>query len=656
MTRASSVQHLQEPDSLPETSPETSIQKPGKGKPLALVSEPEQTRIKAFAERIKALNDLKQAFGRVPKGECQQAAEFKCSAKWIMKSMRLQREYLMAYPDEPFYHAHTPRQEGRPKGRMVSDEVRNAIELARVNQRWLSRDGSGGFDEIDTTLEGKLIHSLVLEHFGVDFHLRTTYRILDDYRQKQAVRIQVADYGVSSLQNNMPTIDNRPSAPGERAQFDIRPLPCYVNYDGIICTVHVLVVFEDFSGYIASHALIPGKRLDDDGEVCKQTFTTQMSRAVVAQAVMNVGRFRILYADHGFEALHKFMPFMRSVDEPGTSLIHSRVERPRGRGYVERGLQLIDGFLKLRPNYIKEREFRRKYKDSIANARTFEQCCEEFAAYVEGWNNDLAPDGGPSRADVMKQGTTMFLSAPAPEDLAIFAMSQQRVKRTLNRDGSAWFSVDAQTYEAASHSAELYKELTNLSSRGEKLDVLVFDFGIKDAEKIVLFSTDGEHTWHLAVPSGMRGVSGRRHTEAMKQVEQHLDKSDASHLDTFFKKIILGSAKGPLVINAFARNRHFYHHGSPADIDLKEMQPSREEENTQASPIKGSQEDPAGKPIEHGADNETLSQCANDAPHIGEDTASEAKNISQHTSPPPSKLKAPDIFEKLRELRHKKEE
>ncbi len=264
---------------------------PTRGTPIALVPEPEQIRIRAFAERINELNKLQQALGRVPPGERERAAaEFGCTPDWISKNMRLQKEYVAAYPDEPFYNAHTPRQIGRPKGRTAPDEVREVIEQARVNKRWLSRNGAGGYDEIDAVLEKKRIHSLIVERFGAIHSESTTYRIIRDYEERRAARVAVADNDIGVLQNHLPTISNKARGPGERARFDARPFPVVVDNDGVLCTVHGMLVFDDATDYIASWELLPAKRLDDDGEIYRQTFKDQVSRATVARGVMQVGR------------------------------------------------------------------------------------------------------------------------------------------------------------------------------------------------------------------------------------------------------------------------------------------------------------------------------------------------------------------------------
>jgi hypothetical protein len=539
---------------------------PTRGTPIALVPEPEQTRIRAFAERINELNKLKQALGRVPHGERERAAaEFGCTPDWISKNMRLQKAYVAAYPDEPFYNAHTPRQIGRPKGRTVPDEVRETIEQARVNKRWLSRNGAGGYDEIDHVIEKKLIHSLIVERFGAIHSESTTYRVISDYEERRAARVAVADNDIGGIQNHLPTISNKARGPGERAQFDARPFPVVVDNDGVPCTVHGMFVFDDATGYIASWELLPAKRLDGDGEIYRQTFKDQVSRATVARGVMQVGRFRSFYADHGYEPLEKYMVFMVAPGEDPTQLLHSRVARPRGRGKVERGLQLVDGFLKTRPSYVRERDFRRSRTKKRARLSTFAQFYEDFAAYVHHWNHDPAPGGGPSRADLLKQGPSYFLTPPAPENLAMFAMSNRTEQRAFRRDGDVCFWLDAQGYEPYRRDAALYKQFSDLSSRGDKIEINVFDFGMQAQDRIVLFSLDGQKTWELAVPAGRSALSSRRHTELLIEVEQQLAREDAASLDAFFQKIILGSTKGPLVLNGLARERTFYYHQSVAN-------------------------------------------------------------------------------------------
>jgi hypothetical protein len=667
-------QQVKQPDdTVIEPSEAPVKQLPKKGTPIALVPEPEQSRIRAFAERIHELNKLQQAFGRVPLGERERAAaEFGCTPDWISKSMRLQKEYVAAYPDEPFYNAHTPRQVGRPKGRTVPDEVREAIELARVNQRWLSRDGTGSYDESNGVIEKKLIHSLVVEHFGPIHSARTTYRVIRDYEERRAARVQVADNELNVLQNHLPTIGNKARGPGERAQFDARPLPVVVDNEG----VHVMLVFDDATGYLASWELIPAKRIDDDGEIYRQTFKDQVSRATVARAVMHVGRFRSFYADHGYEGLKNYMAFMVAPGEDPTQLIHSRVGRPRGRGGVERGAQMVDGFLRTRPYFVRERDFRRSRAKKRSEVRAFAALYTDFAAYVYHWNHDPAPGGGPSRADLLKQGPSYFLTPPAPENLAIFAMSNRSELRDPRRDGDAWFMLDTQGYEPYRRDKALYKQFADLSSRGAKIDVKVFDFGVKAQDHIVLFSLDGQRTWELAVPAGSGEFSGRRHTELLIEVEQELAREDAASLDAFFQKIILGSTKGPLVLDGLARERRFYHH-APAEPELpsgqsltqSDEQSSRSEPAEQKPPSDGETIPLVGEPTsaEH-APAQIPNRSSRVSRKIGRSRHSKRTSTSAHqpgfnqpggpaaergenTGPgsdhPSSRPKAPNIIEQL---------
>lgn len=48
-------------------------------------------------------------------------------------------------------------------------------------------------------------------------------------------------------------------------RMDARPLPIYVNYDGMICTVTLLQVIDDYSWYPVMHRLIPRKIRDEEG-------------------------------------------------------------------------------------------------------------------------------------------------------------------------------------------------------------------------------------------------------------------------------------------------------------------------------------------------------------------------------------------------------
>lgn len=685
MTETPARQQTPQQDDLsfePTTAPVKRV--PPKGMPIALVPEPEQSKIKAFAERINGLLILKATLGRIPRGERERAAtEFGCTPNWVFKSIQAQREYIAAYPDEPFYNAHTPRPVGRPKGRAASEEVREVIEHARINKRWLTRNGAGGYDEIENILEKKHIHSLIVEHFGAIHSRSTTYRIIRDYEERRAARVQVAENDPGVLQNHLPTISNKARGPGERAQFDARPFPIVVDNDGVHCTVHGMLVVDDFTGYIASWELIPAKRLDDNGEIYRQTFRDQLSRATVARGVMQVGRFPSFYADHGYEALKGYMLFMVAAGEEPTQLVHSRVARPRGRGGIERGLQLVDEFLRTRPYFVRERDFRRSRAKKRSEIPAYARLREDFAAFVHHWNHDPAPGSGPSRAELLKQGPSFFLTPPAPENLAMFALGQRREQRDARRDGDIWFRLDGRGYEAHRRDNEIYEQFANLSSRGGKIDLLVFDFDVNTQESIVLFSLDGQRTWQLAVPAGTGEMSGRRHTELLTNVEQRLAHDDDASLDNFFQKIILGSTKGPLVLNGLARERRFYHHEPQPPTELpseqrlalidemlflpRDTEPeppaaasSSQASSNQTASVDSTESDPAeassskasrahriGRSRQGKAPTRSARQHSVDAPNSNAESESSSTPPAFDTPPPAAPAKAPNIINQL---------
>src|SRR5512145_1957095 len=100
------------------------------------------------------------------------------------------------------------------------------------------------------------------------------------------------------------------------------------------------------------------------------------------------GRFRRFYADHGYTAFARYMAFMTAPGEDPTILIHSRVARPRGRGKVERGAQLIDGFLKTHRAMVREHDFRRSRKKKESQIPTFDVFKRDFDAHAHAWNKD----------------------------------------------------------------------------------------------------------------------------------------------------------------------------------------------------------------------------------------------------------------------------
>jgi hypothetical protein len=556
---------------------------PRPGIELALIIDKgERDRINAFADVIFNLRQLQDILGQLPPGMLAEVAqEHGYSEGWISKSIEGQRTYCECYPDHDYVRAHTPKPVGRAKGRQSSPEVIDTIEKARVNRKWFSRDGDGGYSEIDNVIEKRLIHSLVEQTYGLVHSQRTTYRIIKDYEERCAARVAVADEDDAAiLQEHLPAIANRAKVrgSGDRCQFDIRPFSVVVDNDGAETTVHGMFVIDDATERIIGWELVFVTFIDDEGEKQTQNFDGQMCRATVARSCLEIdGRYRTYYADNGFKEIKRHQHFMVAPGEDPTRIVYRRRYRPRGGGGIEVGQQIIDGFLKTRPYYVRERTFRRSRKKSRKNLKTAAFLRTDFAQYVWHWNNDKDPKGGPSRIERWNAGPNLMLTAPSPTNLAMFALSQRRETREPRQDPDRWFSLDTIAYVGARPDPDLYERFASLSIRRSKLEakkrqeadikLCIFEFGGTPPQRLVLFSLDDEETWELAVPAESRSLSWQRHNKMLMDVEHRLEHGDSAELGDFFMRAILRSANAPLVIDGLRRNRQFYPHGSAESLD-----------------------------------------------------------------------------------------
>ncbi|MBX0328194.1 hypothetical protein K2Z83_10945 [Oscillochloris sp. ZM17-4] len=547
-----------------------------------IIDEGERNRIKDFAEVIFNLRQLQDTLGQLPPGMLAEVADAHGYAEvWISKSIANQRIYCEFFPDHDYMRAHTPKPVGRPKGRQSSPEVIDAIEKARVNRKWLSRDGAGNYSEIDNIIEKRLIHSLVEQTYGSVHSQRTTYRIIKDYEERHAARVAVADEGDASvLQEHLPAIANRASVrgPGDRCQFDIRPLPVVVDNDGVESTVHAMLVVDDATERITSWELVFVKFIDDQGEEQTQNFDGQLCRATVARSCLEIGgRYRTYYADNGFKEIKHHQHFMIAPGEDPTRIVYRRRYRARGGGGIEVSQQIMDGFLKTQPYYVRERDFRRSRKKSRKNLTAAAALRTDFAQYVWHWNNDDDPKGGPSRIARWNEGPNLMLTAPSPTNLAMFALSQWRDTREPRQDPDCWFPLGGVSYVGARPDPSLYERFADLSIRRSKLEakkkkeadikLCVFELGGTPPQRLVLFSLDNEATWELAVPAESRSLSWQRHNKMLMDVEHRLEHGDGAELGDFFMRTILRSANAPLVIDGLRRNRQFYPHESAESQD-----------------------------------------------------------------------------------------
>jgi hypothetical protein len=550
----------------PKHKPTNSDAPPRQRPPImSITDEVERNRIITYSAGIDELLKKKDSGHILPDGEViDLALEFGYTERQVRDDIKHLRNYRAFYGEIPAADAFTPLPLGRIPGHDVPPEILNDIRDARISTSWLSLNRDRlTYAPITQQLSGGLIHKLILQLYpDYDKSKSTTYRILQEVDHDNAVNLNVARDGAISLQRHAPWRDNKPSAPGIRVQLDIRPLPTVVDYNGIHCTLRYVAIRDDCSRYRPVWMVLPSKRMDNNEEVHGQDFTARQIRQLIALYCLKTeGRMHIIYPDNGSQwskkSLGPYLQFLVAPGEDPTQLISRGRGRPRGGGGIERDLQLIDEFLRYRPAYIREDDYRR----SLAEIRKreipkFEEVVKDFTEFHRRWNDDEY-DGRPSYHAIWDRGPNRSLSMPSLMNLAAFALTSKRRDDVAADPGGFRIGKKGKQYEPWDFSDEQYKALTNASYNGQQLSVLIFEFDkeVVDTDPIVFFSLDpNKILWHLAVEKNQKGNTKRRWDEMLPHLEKAIETENANIAQLFLRKLMTAQ-NGPLVIDVFGRER-----------------------------------------------------------------------------------------------------
>lgn len=228
--------------------PPDGAEKPPRRPHISTILEPRRSEIIAQADRVMQLVLATRRNGnRAPDGARLAAAtDLGVELVTIDKYVKQLEDYLAAYPDEAPANAFTPLPRGRPKGRTVPEHISDAIEKAYVNTKWPTLNSDGTTTEIDQPLGPALIHDFIGKTHDYAHSHWTTRRIINDYRADHTAEVEVLRGDTELLQKVMPWIKNKVPGCWARVQVDIRDLPWVVNYNGIHCTIRIVLFAEDY--------------------------------------------------------------------------------------------------------------------------------------------------------------------------------------------------------------------------------------------------------------------------------------------------------------------------------------------------------------------------------------------------------------------------
>jgi hypothetical protein len=520
-----------------------------------------QERIIPLAADIKALVELQDTNGGVlPKGELKKAAaRLREHKNGVLYHMNQFRTYHAHYPGrDPAEAFSPPIKPGRPRGRDVPPDVTTFMKRAWKNRTWQSLNYDRTTSAIDRAISARTILAgvqHVFPEYKDQINLADVYHALEDLEKDETEYVAFARRGKKAIEDNLPTMNSTIEGVNEQWQSDIRPLPIFVRYGDIICTIRILYMIDQATKYILLGKLVPGK-VERDGEyIISDNLMAREFRELFAMTMIrHKARPRMLYPDNGIQyrasTLGPYMVYTAAPGEPPTLLVNSRPRRPRGRGRVEGHLGDLDRYLQTRPGFFDEdgqegehgyRAVYAKIKRGIVKPRTFDELTKDLEGHIEYCNTNT--DDGKSRLDLWQTGVDKSLSVPPIESLFVFAKTMKRKEVMVQRYG---IDYDNDIWEPERDTEALRELQLRAALSKEKRQMPLVELG-KEQLLYVNLAGDGK-TWEPFVRKGKPRASIQMHNARNDAVQRRIveaNRKAESELDAF----ILERLGQPLVID-----------------------------------------------------------------------------------------------------------
>lgn len=560
--RTTSKSQSKAPEELPVLTQVPRTKAPRKRPPVFSQSAEVQEHIIQLGAYIQALVELRHANGgTLPRGELERAAadlgKHKNGVLYLIHQFEVYRAH---YPDSHLAEAFSPpARRGRPRRRDLPEEVTTFIQQALIKRDWLSLNHDGTTSQIDRHISARQIFAgaqAVFPEYADQLHLADVYHVLEDLERDNTEHVALARKGKKRIQDNLFTMNSTIQGANEQWQSDIRPLPIFVRYREIICTVRILYIIDQASKYILLWKLVPGK-IESDGEyVVGDHITAQEFRELFALAMLrNKLRPRMLYADNGIQyrafTLKPYMDaYTAAPGEAPTSLVNRRRRKPRGGGTVEAHLGDLDRFLQTRPGYFDEddlegehgyRAIYAKIKRGLTKPRTIDELTKDLIKHIDYTN--INTDNGPSRFERWQQGLDKSLSIPALENLLLFGKTKTKKDVSIQRYG---LDYEKEEWVPENDTEEIRQLLLRAALSATKRKLVHIKLG--DTDFIYVNLSEDGHTWFPFTRKKESKISIHEHNARNSRVQQRIaaaNRQASSELDEF----ILARLGQPLVID-----------------------------------------------------------------------------------------------------------
>jgi len=363
----------------------------------------------------------------------------------------------------------------------------------------------------------------------------TLRRFLKDLKRNDPLVEALARRGKEYLRDKiLPTKSNDVSRPNQRWQIDARVLPIYVIYNGMVCTVSLLLILDDFSRYPVRWRVIPRKVRDEDGFPKRADFTARDVGILLASAMYHEKvRPEDLYTDNGSQiiAIREFLGDLTDENETLVRMTNSIPGRPRGRGKIEKFLGLMDKLLADIAGFIRDEKNLALVNAArtAPNLKTFEYLCEQIDEYMEQLRGEPYRQGGKKTRRQLYQKTGALPAPPIRRLMVLVPEKEESFVAVSN-----WkivFKEEEEEYEPRIDDEDGMMRWFEAVARPEfvPLKAAKLDTGWKF--EVCL---DGEH-WHEGVPKSEQNIATDRYESlrngALKRIQERLDATYATVLE-----------------------------------------------------------------------------------------------------------------------------
>lgn len=310
-----------------------------------------------------------------------QAAEAMGVSVWTID------EKLERYEANPCIDALLERLSGPDSGTTLTSEQQAVIFYVLKNPREEIKCKNGTI-RIPTKPGAAFIHREVFPLFfpEVKVSLDQIKHYIRSVRANAEMElvIQLAQRGKRYIEEtHMPTPRNDSERPGQRVLIDARPLPIYIQHNGIVCTVSILLMIDDFSRYPIRARLVPRKIIDWNNLPKKADITADDVAVLIASAIwFDNFCFEEVYTDNASSnktvgdllaevAADEFVTDMAGKQDKFIRFVKSIPGRPRGRGKIERALGLLNAAIDGHPGFVVNEQDRKCIANAQKNSKLY---------------------------------------------------------------------------------------------------------------------------------------------------------------------------------------------------------------------------------------------------------------------------------------------